>query len=150
MCGYAWRYLPFSTSPQNPWLANFIPRAHLTIFWECCNFEDIQSQTPSPQLAVLWHGHVGTEGQQYLKANLMCHSKLSTEDAGRGDTIFCYCHICIYPGSVRVFVFRLITALLQGVNPHAQTCVAYGRFSYFIFGEQPAQRGRLQIEPSWH
>lgn len=54
-------------------------------------------KAPSPRLAVLWHGRVGTEGQEHLKANLMCCSELSTEDTGRGETVFCYCHICMYP-----------------------------------------------------
>lgn len=53
MCGYAWRYLLFFTSPQNPWLASFISRAQVTIFWACCNFEDAQSQHPLPS----WLSH---------------------------------------------------------------------------------------------
>jgi len=55
------------------------------------------SQTPPPQLAVPRHGHVGPQGRWHLVDYLRGPSMNSMEQATRGKTIFCCCHIHIYP-----------------------------------------------------
>lgn len=142
--------LPFSTSSRNPWLASFISRAHLTSSWACRDFEAVLSQSPLPTAAcpvARPRGH-----QRAAAPQRQPHVPLQAQHGGhwwRRNRILLLPHLDL-SCPVRVFVFRLLTALLQGVNPHAQTRVAYGRFPYFVFGEQLVQWGHLQIGPSWH
>lgn len=84
----------------------------LTIFGSCCSFEDAQSHGSSPQGMTM----------EMLKGS---SPSRPTPSSGWGtlerrNHILLQSHLYL-SCSVRVFVFRLSTALLQGVNPCAQT-----------------------------
>lgn len=98
-----------------------------------------------------WLSHgmtMGAKGQQHLQANPTATPSLLYRMLKMRN------HILLVTS---VFILLSESVCLQTYHCTATMCksmcsnwVAYGRFSYFISGEQPAHRGCLQTRPSWH
>lgn len=88
-------------------------------------------KVPSAITPVPEHDHRDAKGQQHLQANPTATPSSGQRTLGRRNHILLQSHLYL-SCSERVFVFRLTTALPQGVNPCAQTgwlmadsCVSY-------------------------